>query len=710
LKSHRAKIIIAALGYVVMAILVTYPAIHHMTSAPAGLDNEDAFQYVWSLWWTKKALLDLRISPAHLTHLYHPSEPYHAMLIVSPFVQLLPLPLVLAVGPIVAYNVEFLLSFILTGIATYLLCYHFTRNGLASFVGGVIFAFFPNKMLHSLGHLPQMTLYLFPIYVLFLFLLLEKPSLRRAIGLGLVLALSALVHIIHIAYFLIPLTLVFVLWHLLTDRQRILAPDFWKCAGLAFLLASVLTAPLFVPFILDSVSGKLTYLEAGGSEAYSADVLNLFTPSADHPVLGPLLRQLPFPIPGHKDDEILVYVGLVPLILAAVGCAGNWRRRGMWVALGLSAAILACGPFLKVGGQPMRLAIVGREWRILLPYALLLRLPFYEWGRNPSRLVDTAMLACAVLVSYGTATLLARLRALGLKIALLAVIAVLILFEYLIVHPFPVGQTPIPDFYRKVAAEEGYYAILDIPFRGWSASNTNMYYQAVHQHPIVGGFIHRVPAGVRPMMSFFSRLVTPFGGTADILERLSGPDTAAILRHYDIAFVVLHKPALTLDELPLWIDLLRSFPAETAFEDEQIVSFRVPEIGRIPRLKPLLVVGENWHDIQLPNGTPSRWMSNDGLIYAGISQDGEYELGFTTSSPQGPRRLRVYVNEGEVGEFHVQGKRSYSLGPLSLQGEDWTSIRFHAVEGCEVSAGQDLDSEGEQCLSLLFENVSLQPI
>ena len=689
---------------------MTYPAIRHITSAPAGLNNEDAFQYVWSLWWTKKALLDLHISPAHLTHLYHPSEPYHAMLIVSPFVQLLTLPLVLAVGPIVAYNVEFLLSFILTGIATYLLCYHFTRNGLASFVGGVIFAFFPNKMLHSLGHLPQMTLYLFPIYVLFLFLLLEKPSLRRAIGLGLVLALSALVHIIHIAYFLIPCTLAFFLWHLAADRRRILARAFLKYVALAFLLASALAAPLFVPFIIDSVSGELTYLEAGGSEAYSADVLNFFTPSSDHPALGSLLRQLPVPIPGHKDDETLVYVGLVTLALTAVGWIGNLRQRGIWMALGLSAIILACGPFLKAGGQPVRLAITGREWQVFLPYAALLRLPFYKWGRNPSRLVDTAMFSFAVLTSYGTARLLARLRALGPKIALVAVLATAILFEYVIVVPFPVGQTPIPDFYRQLASDPQDYAILDIPFRGWSASNTNMYYQAVHQHPIVGGFIHRVPAGVRPMMSFFSRLVTPFGGTADILERLSGPDMAAILRHYDIAFVVLHKPALTLDELPLWIDLLRSFPAETAFEDEQVVSFRVPEIGRIARLKPLLVVGENWHDIQLPNGTPSRWMSNDGLIYAGISQDGEYELNFTTSSPQGPRRLRVYVNEGEVGEFHVQGKRSYSLGPLSLQGEDWTSIRFHAVEGCEVSAGQDLDSEGEQCLSFLFENVSLQPI
>lgn len=710
MKNPRAKITVAALGYVVITICMTYPAIRHITSAPAGLNNEDAFQYVWSLWWTKKALLDLHISPAHLTHLYHPSEPYHPMLAVDPFVQFLALPAVLAAGPIIAYNVEFLLSFVLTGIATYVLCYYLTSNSLASFTGGVIFAFFPNKMLHSLGHLPQTTLYLIPIYVLFLYLLLDKPNLKRAIGLGLVLALSLLVYIIHTAYFLIPCTLVFFLWHLATDRHRMLASQFLKYVALAFLLAFVLTAPILVPFVLESFSGELAYLQAGGSGAYSADVLNFFTPSSDHPVLGPLLRQLPIPIPGHKDDEALVYVGLVTIALAAVGWIGDLRQRGMWMALGLSAAILACGPFLKIGGQAVQLAIAGRQWYIPLPYALLLRLPFYEWGRNPSRLVDTAMFSVAVLASYGTSSLLTRLGALKSKMAFAAVLAAVILFEYAIVFPFPVGQTAIPDFYRLLAADKEDHAILDIPFSGWSASNTNMYYQTVHEHPIVGGFIHRVPVGVRPMMSFFKRLVTPFGGTDDIVEALSGPDQAAILRYYDIAFVVLHRPRLPLEELPVWIDLLASFPAEKAYEDEQIVAFRVPDTAGIDQLKPLLVVGENWHDIKLSNGTPSRWMSNDGQIYAGISRDGEYELRFTTSSFQTPRRLLVYVNETEVGEFHVQGRQSHSLGPLSLQGEDWTTVRFHAVEGCQVSTGADLDSGGEKCLSLLFENVSLQPI
>ena len=683
---------------------MTYPAVCHMATDPAGLNNEDAFQYVWSLWWTKKALLDLHISPAHLTHLYHPSEPYHPILAVDPLVQLLSLPLVLAASPIVAYNVQFLLSFILTGIGTYALCYYLTSNSLASFVGGVIFAFFPNKMLHSLGHLPQMTLYLIPVYVLFLFLLLEKPNIKRAIGLGLVLALALLVYMIHTAYFLIPCTLVFFLWHLATDRHRVLAYGFLRNAGLASLLASVLTAPVLVPFALESISGELAYLQAGGSGAYSADVLNFFTPSSDHPVLGPLLQRLPLSIPGHMDDEALVYVGLVALALAVVGCRQDWRRSGMWIVLGISAAILACGPSLKIGGQSIQLAVAGRQWPIPLPYALLTRFPFYEWGRNPSRLVDTAMFSLAVLASYGTAPLLTRLGTLKFKIALVAVLVIVILFEYAMVFPFPVGQTPTPDFYRQLASEPQDSAILDIPFSPWYASNTNMYFQTVHGRRIVGGFIHRVPAGVRPMMSFFKRLVTPFAGPDDIVEALSGSDRAAILHYYDIAFVVLHKPLLPMEELELWAELLESFPAEKAYEDEQIVAFLVPKTGDTAPLKPLLVLGENWHDVRHSGNTPSRWMSNDAVMYAGISKDGTYELQFEVAAVQSPGYLQVHVNEEEVGEFYLQGRQSQNVGPLSLAGEEWSSIRFHAVEGCQVSA------EGTECLSFLFQDVRLEPI
>jgi len=705
----KATIVFVVLSYTLITVFMTYPVACQLTSALAGAPMGDAYQHMWSLWWTKKALLDLHISPARLTDLYHPSEPDHPMLVISPFVHLLALPLVLASSPVAAYNVEFLLSFILTGTATYLLCYYFTRNSMASFVGGLVFAFFPNKMLHSMGHLPQITLYLFPIYVLFLFLLLEEPNLRRATSLGVVLALSALVHIIHIAYLLIPCTLVFFVWHLCADRPKILAPNFLKSVAVAFLLACLLTVPLFGPFILDRVSGELTHLQAGGTEAYSADLLNFLTPSLDHPVLGPFLRQLPFPVPGHKDDETLVYVGLVTVFLATVGCSRNWKRRGMWVVLGSVAAILACGPVLKVGGQAVQVTVGGEEWRIPLPYGLLLRLPFYEWGRIPARLLETAMLSLAILASYGAALLLTRLRTLQMRIALVATITVVVLFEYVIVFPFPVSRMPMPTFYKQLAADSEDYAILDVPLTGWRATNTNMYYQVAHGRPIVGGFIYRVPPGVRPALRLFELLVTPFPETDDIIAPLSGPERAALLRRYDVGYVVLHKPLFPVEELSLSIALLESFPGERAYEDEHIVAFPVPSgSGGAVASVPLLAMGRNWCSAEYSDNVPFRWMGNDATIEVWVHEEGEYQLRFEPQPFEGPRHLQIWVDEELVEEYSVDGVHSHTTSPFVLDGGEWTVISFHVPEGCERPSEVLEGSRDGRCLSMLFRQVSIE--
>jgi hypothetical protein len=708
---HRRKAVMVAVvvSYGLITVFMTYPVIFQLTPALAGSPKGDAVGKMWMLWWNKKALLDLQINPANLTHLYHPSEPYHPLLIVYPFLQLHALPLLLMLGPIAAYNVEFLFSFVLTGLTTYMLCYYLTNNHMASFIGGVIFAFFPNKMLHSMGHLPLITLYLFPLYVLFLFLLLEKPDLRRGLSLGLILALSLLIHIIHIAYFLIPFTLVFFLWHLYTDRPKILAPDFLRAFALACLIAGVLTMPLFGPFLIDELSGKLVYLRAGGSEAYSADLLNFFAPSSDHPVVGELLKRLPFPIPGYRDDETLVYLGLTTLALAVVGCMGNWGRKGMWMLLALVAGILSCGPFLKWGGQVVHLGIGGDRWPISLPYALVDRLPFYEWGRTPARLVETVMFSLAILASFGTALLLTRLRTRRARVALTSALTALMLFEYMIVYPFPMGQIPLPGFYHELAADSEDYAVLDIPFSGFVPNHTNMYYQVVHGHRIVGGFIHRVPAGVRPWMKFFEFVTTPPAEDSDIIEPLTGPERAALLDHYDVAFVVLQKRLLASEELQDLVELVESLPSERVGEDGQIVAFPVPSgsggtVGPVP----VLAMGKYWSSAEYSDNVPFRWMGNDATIEAWVHEKGEYQLRFEAQPFEGPRHLQIFADGELVEEYHVEGVESHVTSPFMLQSGEWTSVRFHVPDGCERPSEVLEGSQDSRCLSMLFRQVTIE--
>ena len=65
----------------------------------AGAEARDNFQWIWFLWWGKKAWLDLGTSVTNLKTLYYPTGAYHPLLAAEPYVQLLALPLVSLFGP-----------------------------------------------------------------------------------------------------------------------------------------------------------------------------------------------------------------------------------------------------------------------------------------------------------------------------------------------------------------------------------------------------------------------------------------------------------------------------------------------------------------------------------------------------------------------------------------------------------------------------------
>ncbi len=706
------SVLVVALAYALITVAMTYPVAFRLSSAVAGLEGEDALQYVWSLWWTKKALLDLHTSPADLTYLYHPTGAYHPMVAVTPYAEFLALPLVSLWGPVIAYNIEFLISFVLTGLTTYLFCYYLTGDKRASFVGGLIFAFFPNRTFHALGHLPQITTYWLPLYALFLFRLLRNPKRKNAFSCGILLALSLLVHIMHIAYFIIPFTLLFFLYYWVVDR-RLMSPRFLKGFLMALLLAGLLTAPLFIPFVVAKFTGRLGYLRVGKTVKYSADLLAFFTPSAGHPVFDKIgaarrLRQqvLPF-APGPQDDETLVYVGFVALALGLWGSIKERKRGGLWIILGLTAALLSLGPFLKVGGKVMLLEIGGWRGGIPLPYGLVERLPFYEWGRTPARLTETTMFCLAILASYGLRALLASLKGQRAKTVLTLGLAIPLLFEYVVVFPFPTGDASVPPFYRGLGREED-YAILNIPLYQHYVSNVNMYYQTVHEHKIVGGYIHRVPADALPVARYLERLVDPFPQGDDIVAIPGGKEGLNILSRNQIRYVVLHPPFLKPQEADERASFLTDLLGEPVYADGSISVFLVPPSPGGSDA-PAMALGENWYPLEDVEGTPFRWMSNEGTIYVNVASGGEYRLHFFAYPLGEARHLQVMVDGEPVGQFYVERFQGHVTKPFFVGGGEWGAIGFYVQEGCQrpnelFGGGGDF-----RCLSILFQSVDILP-
>jgi hypothetical protein len=580
--STRVVLIVAGV-YALITVLMTYPVAFKLSSAVAGFPAHDNLQYLWSLWWAKKAIIELHTSPANVTYLYYPTGAYHPVLSVTPYIELVSLPLSLLLNPIAVYNIQFLSSFVLSGLTMYLLCRELTGNRWAAFVGGLIFAFFPNKIGHALpGHLPQIVTYWFPLYALFLLRLRREPCVKNSLLCGLFLALSLLVNVLHIAHFLIPFTAIFLLYHCLADRTAFFDRRFISSLGLAALVTGLLTAPFFVPFLVQKATGGLEFLEAGGAIEYSADLLAFFSPSSFHPVLSKMgiLPSFATKVIGEERDlkEKVMYAGAIPLGLACLGLKRGGRKTGVWATLGLCAALFSLGPFLKVGGELVQFNVEGTESYFPLPFALLKKLPFYEWDVTPGRFDETVMFAVAILASYGAAAILGRWGGHRSKVGLLIALSLAILFEYTVVFPFPVKQKGVPSIFREMAEDERDYAVLNVPIAYRGTSDYAMYYQTFHQHKMVGGFIHRHPPGTKTMRDLIARIVEPGQGPGDVSDHLLEVACRQSLQNLKIGRVIVHRhPLNDWGKEEITLSFLERLLSKPIFEDSQIVVFEVPE-------------------------------------------------------------------------------------------------------------------------------------
>jgi hypothetical protein len=113
--SNSARPHLSALGgYLLLALVMTYPLALHLTSTIPG-DGFDGWQNYWNLWWVKTALLDLQQSPYFTDYLYYPTGYSLLFQTLNIFNAFLTLPVQVAFGVTVSYNFVVLFSFVIGG-------------------------------------------------------------------------------------------------------------------------------------------------------------------------------------------------------------------------------------------------------------------------------------------------------------------------------------------------------------------------------------------------------------------------------------------------------------------------------------------------------------------------------------------------------------------------------------------------------------------
>ena len=519
----------AGLGYLGLTILLTWPATGDLGQAVAGLKGRDSLQYTWSLWWSRHAWQSGH-SPAQVTLLYYPWGGEHLLLDVTPMLDWIAFGLYDFFSPTQVYNILFLSSFPLCGLAMYCLASDLTGHPLASFLAGAVYAFFPNRMGHALsGHLTQLAGWWFPLYVRYLLSTLKAPSWRNALLGGMFLALSLYVALIQTAYFVAPVTFLVLLYFLIVRRGRFPGRSY-RALAVLFGLAAILVLPKYGPFVWRAWQQNLD-LSAVDGASVSVDLLSFVLPSPFHPLWGGLLARASVVrglFPESNDLERIAFLGWIPLLLSSRAVVSRRTPSKLWVFVGLAAACLSLGPVLFVGGKATGLP---------LPYALLAKLPFYRWGRTPERFNALAMFCMSLLSAQGLASLPWG------RIPSLAVIGA-VLLEMVVLWPFPPGTSKPPDLLELWRLDpEG--AVLSVPMDKRQIGNLAMYYQTTHEHPIVGGYIHRDLPGMRRYVQLIDDVLAD---QAEHAERSpTDPERWGLLAGLDVRRVFLHREFVNED-------------------------------------------------------------------------------------------------------------------------------------------------------------------
>ena len=320
---------------------------------------------------------------------------------------------------------------------------------------------------------------------------------------------------------LLVLWLILLAWVLTKWRLRFRfeppgAEMFWRGAQ-AVMIAVATFAVVCLPLVVQAfrlvVSGRYvsqTYFWRSAPRGIDALAPAFGNPF--HPLFGGLATGL-YERLGLDRIEAVGWLGVVPLVVLLTG-RGKWgdvEEARRWKVVLCVFAVWALGPFLT---------IAGFDAGLLLPQALARFVPVVENARMPGRAMVGVYLALGVLMVLrvagmtglkpcATDTVAQGFSPAGPSVAqgfspgYVWVLLMLLALDYL-PAPIPLTALDRPAVYEQLRTIDDSGAVIEVPFgigdglspgRG-SQERRLLYYATIHGHPVVGGYIGRMPPDV----------------------------------------------------------------------------------------------------------------------------------------------------------------------------------------------------------------------
>jgi hypothetical protein len=523
-RRDQASWIAVVLFYLLACGIMLHPLVDFRRLHSASFGGDPRL-VIWILGWNNHVFLD-GVPSLFDANIFHPERNALALTEHLFGIGLFTLPIyAVSRNPVLAYNLVWLLSFLLSALGAHFLVWRVLRDHAAAVGAGLVYAFCFFKMQQGHAHLQIIWSFWIPLSLVLLDRWFARPTWGRMGALLVCVLLQALAS----WYLAVMILVADALWLVWLTLERYFATGRVAGigsprAGLAHLGAAlVLGAVLLSPFV--DRYGELSAGNPTEASLGSADLAAYLVPP-ENTWLGQVLRDLGSTAPRWIWGERTLYVGYVTLALAGVGLVCAIRERVTAFGLVRFSVALALVSFAFSLGPAD-----SQNWG-WTPFGVFARLPGMTLFRVPARFALLLMLAVAVLAGVGAWDLRRRL---GKRARLATILVVPILLGEYFVVDFPGGRPsplPIPPVYRYLATlPPG--AVVSLPdylqTAEWYREADYLYFSTAHWKPIVNGYARATPAG-------FAKRIRQ-------IETFPSPESADLLRSLDVSYVVVHAGA-----------------------------------------------------------------------------------------------------------------------------------------------------------------------
>ena len=500
--------------FLLLAGFFTWPLAAHFGDqvVTSGVDL-DPLHMLYALTWGVHALAQNPMGYFHATFFY----PYQASLAFLDHV----FGLAVLAAPAIWATGNMLVGYNLVWLGAYLLTRFLTDSVPASFLAGILFAFYPFRY-HSGGLINVLAVMWIPFALLSLHLWVET-RLRRQLFLFVAFSVAQFLSSTYTAVFLPPAVILYLLVLLLTERKatvELVTRQRWVILA-AVGLGIAVVAGFGTPYFHYARAGIGFHRTLPETAPFSAVPWDFLTPAP-----GSLLRPL---APWAGQGRHPLFFGVVGTLLALYwvlrrGWRGQRHRPELifYAWLAVAAGLLAFGSGIGAPGH-----------RLPMPFGVAYYvIPGFSFFRDPVRFVVLASLATAVLAGAGLARLAAvhpgfRRRGGAVLLVVLAAVELYAAPVHLL-RPLP---RHVPSAYAWLGSVGGDPVIVEVPMPADESRERPEHaryqlYSLFHGKRIANGVASFVPPVTRELRRR--------------MQRFPSDDSVAFLRELGVTYVFVH--------------------------------------------------------------------------------------------------------------------------------------------------------------------------